>query len=1229
MSYYISVLSSQFNKRPVAICIGFCMSASSISMASAQTYTSPVMATGGSQLTLEDNSIVHLNSGSGGPAGVYAADAGSSITAGNISVSTVDDNVRGAEAYLGAKQTLFNGGSITTTGNNAFGAFANRGELNISGNSSKPFAINTAGASSHGIYAAAASILSLNDVSVTTSGAASQGIFATEGSTINTQGSRISTTGTGATGAHAVGANSTISNDNVSIMTMGDSAVGVKADDGGLINVTGNSKIATQGVGAAAVGAEAFGGPTATVNLLAGEGNTIQINTFGNNSSGILAQLADSRVHLDGVQIATSGDWAAGVYLNQADSEFNRVSIQTSGSGAEGITAIQSKGTIANTRVETSAANNKGINFMAGSVGTITDSSVTTSGENAIAVTAQGGSTLTLTRNTITTEGVGGYGLKSSDTGSVLNAADTTVITTGNESDIEAAAGAVAEFGGTMNLTGTTTISTSGSSGLGLLAQVGGSGYPDTVLNAGDGNGLLSVTTTGDNAFGGEACSLHGGSLQCTDILSDNHDGTTEGSTALLNLKKANITTRGANSYGLYALGADSQISGDNVTVTTAGQSAHAVAIRDGDSVVVTNSHLQAQGNSADGVYMTGNGSSITATNTVIDSSQQHGVYSADGNSAITLIGGTLQGKTSAITVAPASGTPGKDRMSGVAQFSLQARAVSVAAPADTVTLSASEGSVVEGDIVAGRQFAGAFDNSVLNGNVTALSPETLSDNATLSFTNNSVMTGSVQGVSRAAFSDAVWNMTDSSTVTGTASGNGGLALQNGTVNFVPNGTTYKTLTVSSLNGSGTFIVNTELNEGGVNTHSDLIHVTGNTVGDYNVKVNNTIGTGAKTVDDGIKIAQLDGDSTGTAVKLSNHVTAGAYEYLLYQGGSQDKDDWFLRSDLTNQEPGTDPGTTPTTPSYNPAVPGYVVGPYLNRMYGFDTIGTLHERVGDQENLRKNHAFDQGVWGRIGGGETKSEAGRFNYDADTWFAQFGSDLYQAYSDSGTRTHAGVTVTLGQVSSGLKDPMRSNYQGRQAKTGSVNTKGYGLGVYYTRYAEDSSYIDTVAQYTHYRNDYSSIYGENANQQGNGMTLSVEVGKPFKANNGLFIEPQAQILYQYLHLDSIDDGVAKVSSTSDSSGLARMGVRLGYDSNVTSNIHPYLTADALSIVGRSPDVSVSNTSFHHNYSSQWGELGAGVTGDVTKNTSVYATLKYKNGFDGNMHGVSGNLGIRVNW
>ncbi|WP_159566677.1 autotransporter outer membrane beta-barrel domain-containing protein [Budvicia diplopodorum] len=1087
-------------------------------------------------------------------------------------VAGVTENT-GSTAYTSAVKISNNGNfiadgglTLSTQGQSSNGLYidATGGAATLTAGN---LVINTGGYDAHGILALNG-IATVNHGNITTQGYLAHGIKTSGTGALTGDNLNIETHGYQAYGAYILSSGATPSKQtlsNTTMTTFGDVASAIQVENGGIADID-NIAITTHGFGANGAYAKGSG---SLADL-----NNGSISTSGGYSHTLHAS-TDGKVVASGLDVSTTGDVAFGSYTEQGGHAiFSGGKIKTTGVNSDGVRVAS-----------------------AGSSFSIDHSTVETQGLLSAGVRIKD-TTASVQDSKITTHGDGAYGLDAFNSGSIINANNLSINTFGAmEPTGNTASAVVAEFGGVVNLTGVSSVQTSGNHAIGLLAQVRGLGINDSVINAGDGVNTLLISTSGKNGFGVEACSLHGDGLDCSNSLQD-FTGTGDidpSSQSIVNIVKAIISTSGQDAYGLYSISQQGKIVGSDLNVVTSGGSAHAITLLRGGQVTLTDSQIQAQGSQADGARISGgviNGSTalLTLNNTVLKSDTAKGIYVEPGDSIISLNHSQLVGREAALLTSTAGNT----------------------------SFSAVNGSAIQGAIDASSNLNAQLDNSQLSGDV-IFTPAASTDALTFTATNNSVVTGGMTNVTSANLSNSQWNMTKSSTITGLTNG---LQINNGQVHFVRDGVNYKTLTTGSLSGNGQFIVNTELNDGGTNTHSDLLHVTGNASGSYQLLVNNTVGTGAKTVNDGIKVAQLDGDTTGTSVTLANPVTAGAYEYLLYQGGADDRDDWYLRSQAASD-------SSPSPVSYNPSVPGYVVGSYISRMYGFDTVGTLHERVGDQENLRKNAEFNQGAWGRISGGRVKSGSGRFNYDAETWFAQFGGDLYQAYSESGARTHAGVTATVGQVTTNAQDGSRSRYFGRAVNTGNVNSKGYGVGAYFTRYTADSSYIDTVAQYTHYHNDYRSIYSDTASQSGDGMTLSVEIGKPFKHTSGWFIEPQAQVIYQYLHLGDINDGVAGVSATNDSSGIARLGARIGYDSVATSNVHPYITADLLNVIGRSPDVSVSNTTFDQNYSSQWGEVGGGFTGDLTKNTTLYADIKYKKGLDEDMHGFSGNLGVRVNW
>ncbi|MDQ0621961.1 autotransporter family protein [Paraburkholderia graminis] len=455
---------------------------------------------------------------------------------------------------------------------------------------------------------------------------------------------------------------------------------------------------------------------------------------------------------------------------------------------------------------------------------------------------------------------------------------------------------------------------------------------------------------------------------------------------------------------------------------------------------------------------------------------------------------------------------------------------------------------------------------------------------------------------------------------------------------------------------NGQVVLNTLLNEGGAASQSDRLVVGGNASGTTAIKVNQS-GTGALTTGDGIQVVQVNGTSAANSFHLAGPVQAGAYQYMLFQGGATDTSDWYLRSQFVaptapadagdpatppaSSGPATSPpaSTAPAAPgpvAYRPAVVGYSLTPLLNADYGFTLLGRLHERVGDVASSQAvQPAHSNGMWGRIGGQNLDADAGhRFSADERTFFAQFGKDWTLSRAANRGTTHAGATLTFGSTSASFSDSARS-IAGLGESTGIVETQAQSIGGYWTRYLPDGSYFDGVGQLTHYQNRYGDIFGESASQHGFGAGVSGEIGKPFAlGSTGVAIEPQAQLLYQYLHLNRFNDGVSPVSSSTTNGLRGRVGFRaftanLGNDTR-TSSVTPYFTADVLHDFFSPGHVAVGGTTLDNQLGKTWYDIGIGLTGELGKRSELYANVKYEHSIGGEYRrNVFGQVGYRLSW
>lgn len=464
---------------------------------------------------------------------------------------------------------------------------------------------------------------------------------------------------------------------------------------------------------------------------------------------------------------------------------------------------------------------------------------------------------------------------------------------------------------------------------------------------------------------------------------------------------------------------------------------------------------------------------------------------------------------------------------------------------------------------------------------------------------------------------------------------------------------------VFATNG-GTVRFNTVLNEGGANSQSDMLVVDSTRLGSgaTGLAVTNAGGAGAMTEGNGIALVEVLNKSVSAAgaFTLSGPVEAGAYQYLLYQGGlgaDAANGNWYLRSFF--EEPcnggngggnggvcnGGQPGPSPEPGpvAWRPGVVAYTMTPLLNLGYGFSILGTLHQRVGDvpgaidpQQNTAAN-----GVWGRVDAQSFDADAlGRFGANSTTYFAQFGKDWTLERPKDGGSTHAGVTATLGNTSATFHDSLRA-IAGLDTQTGTVSTQAWSLGGYWTRYLKDGTYFDSVGQLTYYHNRFGGLDGS-ASQNGVGAVLSQEVGKPFQiGSTPIAIEPQAQLMYQYLSLGDFGDAISPVLGTHTNALRGRAGFRLfgvnlpnSDDHNPLSWAKPYLTFNVLHDFFRPGQTVVGDTAFNPMLSRTWYDVGAGVTAAAGKHGELYAHGGYQHNLgSGYSRGFYGQLAYRYMW
>ncbi|ASL48332.1 Antigen 43 [Burkholderia sp. AD24] len=456
----------------------------------------------------------------------------------------------------------------------------------------------------------------------------------------------------------------------------------------------------------------------------------------------------------------------------------------------------------------------------------------------------------------------------------------------------------------------------------------------------------------------------------------------------------------------------------------------------------------------------------------------------------------------------------------------------------------------------------------------------------------------------------------------------------------------------------GTIALNAVL--AGDNAPSDTLVINGGkAIGSTTLQVGNLNGQGAPTLRDGIQVVQAtNGAMTDpSAFRLSGGlVAAGAYDYYLAKGGvtSGTTESWYLRNTVPTppiETAGTLSGTSAATPVaaagspalpalppgsepvplYRPEVAIYAEIPSVARQLGILQIDNFHDRQGEQSLLSENGTLPA-AWGRVWGGHSSlSQSGAVNpaFDGSVGGMLAGNDIYADTSASGARNHFGFFVGFARATgdvSGFADGMPNSDVGR------LSINAYSLGGYWTHVGAGGWYTDSVLMGSSLAVDPSSRDGIDTTTHGNAVTGSIEGGLPFALGYGLTLEPQAQLIWQHLSINDLNDGISTVTFNSGNTFVGRVGVRLsGKYEAMHATWQPYLRLSALRSFGSNDQATFGGaTPIGTSVGQTAGQIGAGVVAKLTKLGSVFVTVSYIANLGGeHTRTVIGNAGVRWAW
>ena len=314
---------------------------------------------------------------------------------------------------------------------------------------------------------------------------------------------------------------------------------------------------------------------------------------------------------------------------------------------------------------------------------------------------------------------------------------------------------------------------------------------------------------------------------------------------------------------------------------------------------------------------------------------------------------------------------------------------------------------------------------------------------------------------------------------------------------------------------------------------------------------------------------------------------------------------------------------------FRPEAALYTLLPGVARQLALETLGTFHERQGDQTLLLGSGALPGG-WGRLFGGHAEQRrSGRLSpeFEGDLVGFQVGQDLF-GWDRDGHRDRLGLFFGYSRAD---VDARGFALAQQRALVGGLTMDSTSFGAYWTHLGPSNWYVDAVLMASWFDGDPRSTRGVGLSADGTSLTASLEAGYPIPIGAGWAFEPQAQLIWQHVKFDQAQDPFATVHFDPDDALTGRIGARLFGDAALGSTkLKPYLLANVWRTFSGSDTTTFNTTPITTDFGNTSLELGGGVVAQLSRSVGVAAAASYITNLGGDhRQGVKGNIELRVTW
>ena len=332
--------------------------------------------------------------------------------------------------------------------------------------------------------------------------------------------------------------------------------------------------------------------------------------------------------------------------------------------------------------------------------------------------------------------------------------------------------------------------------------------------------------------------------------------------------------------------------------------------------------------------------------------------------------------------------------------------------------------------------------------------------------------------------------------------------------------------------------------------------------------------------------------------------------------------------------PGARPAQGDIIPLYRFETGLYSVVPPLLRETSLASLGTFHERQGEQRLLAGQGGV-RAAWARLVGQSHEQQwdgDAQPGFDGDIQGIQAGLDLYANATDT-HRDQFGVFVGRTRA--------QGNVTGfaigwENVAVGRTRLDDKHVGVYWTRAGSAGGYLDAVVMQSRYDGNATSSRGLGIDVRGDGTTASLEVGKPLLrfGQSAWWLEPQLQVIWQRTSVDDAGDAVSALRFDNDNAWTGRVGLRLAADYDIAGNgWQPYIKLNYWQTLDGEDRIDFDSNRILNQQDARALEVGVGVVARFNSNVSAFAVADYTRDLESSARKerkvIEGNIGLRLDW